>query len=68
MTTKQRFRAALLIAIDPLDLQYAFRRTYRTGCARCGGVRDAHGPKGLRACCSECLEALKHYRVYGAAA
>lgn len=67
MTTATRFRAALLIAIDPLDLEHALRRSTRTGCARCGGERDARGRKGgLLACCSACLYLLKLYRVYGA--
>lgn len=67
-TTRQRFRAALLIAIDPLDLEHGFRAfKYRTGCKRCGGERDARGPKGgLLACCSECIHLFKLYRVYGA--
>jgi len=67
MTTSERLRAAFVIAIDPLDLEHAYRRLTRTGCARCGGPRDARGPKGgMLACCTVCLEKQKHYRVYGA--
>jgi hypothetical protein len=67
LTALDRFRAAFVIAIDPLDLEHAFRRSTRTGCARCGGPRDARGRNGgLLACCSGCLHLLKLYRVYGA--
>lgn len=63
--TVAALRAAFLIAIDPLDLEHAYRRLTRTGCARCGGPRDARGPKGgMLACCSVCLEKVKLYRVY----
>ena len=69
MTTRDRFRAAFTIAIDPIDLEQGFRGlSYRTGCRRCGRERDARGPKGgLLACCTDCLELMKLYRVYGAA-
>jgi len=67
MTTSTRFQAAFMIAIDPLDLEHAFRLSTRTGCARCGGPRDARGSKGgLLKCCSACLHLLKLYRVDGA--
>jgi hypothetical protein len=67
LTTATRFQAAFLIAIDQLDLKHSFRRLTRTGCARCGGPRDARGRKrGLMKCCSACLHLLKLYRVYGA--
>lgn len=59
-------RAALLIAIDTLDLQYAFRRALLNGCARCGGPRDTASPYGgLLHCCSLCLHKMKLQRVYG---
>jgi hypothetical protein len=59
-------RAAILIAIDPVDLRESFRPFVRTGCARCGGRRDAVDQRGAtRACCQKCLDALKLYRVYG---
>lgn len=59
-------RAAFLIAIDDLDLRYAFQRAARNGCARCGGPRDAASPTGgLLFCCSACLHKQKLWRVYG---
>lgn len=66
MTDLDRMRAVLLIAIDPLDLEHAFRRFTRMGCARCRGPRDARGRKGgLLAVCQSCLDKMKLYRVYG---
>jgi hypothetical protein len=68
VTRSARLRSAFLIAIDPLDLEHSFRQvTRRTGCARCGGQRDARGRKGgLLALCSACIHLVKLYRVYGA--